>query len=223
MASAIRVVISADVRLFVEGLTEFLAGVDSLDVVGVAESAEVCRNVVRSLRPDVLLIDLQLQDSLEAIKEVISEMPEVNVVALGVPEVEDAVLQCAEAGVAGYVARHASLEDLVSAVHGAMRGELACSPQIARSLMQRVQALSAGRPPLDGQVHLTRREVEIAELLDRGLTNKEIARRLCIEVSTVKNHVHNLLEKLDVRRRGEAAARLRPLLARRKHWQSTGS
>ena len=136
-------------------------------------------------------------------------------VALGVADADDHVLGCAEAGVAGYVPRDASLDDLVAVIESAFRGEAICSPRIAGSLLRRIATLAAGQNGTMPLAHLTGREREIVRLIDRGLSNKEIARDLGIEVATVKNHVHNILEKLQVRRRGEAAARMRGILPRR--------
>jgi DNA-binding NarL/FixJ family response regulator len=107
------------------------------------------------------------------------------------------------------VSREGSLEDLISALDSVSRGELLCPPRIAAGLRRRVAALAAARAPVGPRGHLTRREAEVAGLIDAGLSNKQIAQRLCIEVPTVKNHVHNILEKLQVHRRGEAAAMLR--------------
>ena len=110
---------------------------------------------------------------------------------------------------AGYVGRGDSLEDLVAAVESAARGELHCSPKIAGSLVRRVAILAAGRAVVSLQGRLTSREREIARFLEKGLSNKEIATALCIEVATVKNHVHNLLEKLNVHRRTHVAGAVR--------------
>jgi len=99
-------------------------------------------------------------------------------------------------------------------VSAAVRGELPCSPRIAGGLLRRVTALAAERWSREEPYRLTAREAEIAQLIERGLSNKEIARTLCIEVSTAKNHVHSILEKLHVHRRVEAAALLRPALDR---------
>jgi DNA-binding NarL/FixJ family response regulator len=110
------------------------------------------------------------------------------------------------------VAREGSVHDLVDAVERAARGELQCSPQVAGTLIRRLAWRAAAGATLIPSP-LTARESEIVRLIDEGLSNKEIAVRLGIEVATVKNHVHNLLEKLRVRRRSEAAARLRVLPA----------
>jgi DNA-binding NarL/FixJ family response regulator len=95
------------------------------------------------------------------------------------------------------------------------RGEFLCSPGTAATLLRRVAALAAERHTADNGARLTPREQQVVRLIDEGLSNKEIARRLSIEVRTVKNHVHSILEKLQVRRRGEAAARMRAVGASR--------
>jgi len=135
--------------------------------------------------------------------------PELKVVALGVPEVEPHILACAEAGVTAYVPREGSLDDLVATLKGVAVGEMRCSPRIAASLFRRVATLALERHAERATGRLTVRETEILKLVDEGLTNKEIARRLYIELPTVKNHMHNILEKLQLRSRREAAAWMR--------------
>ncbi len=123
---------------------------------------------------------------------------------------EQDVIACAEAGISAFVPREGSTEDLINAVRQAIRGELVCSPRVTALLFDRVAALSAGRiKSIDGHA-LTAREKEIVSLVERGLSNKEIARRLSVGTATVKNHVHNILEKLHIHRRGEVAGRMHP-------------
>jgi DNA-binding NarL/FixJ family response regulator len=129
------------------------------------------------------------------------------------PDSEESVLAFAEAGIAGYVPREGSVQDLVDAVERAVRGELQCSPQLAGAIIRRLAWRAAAGSDFP-RGPLTARETEIVRLIDQGLSNKEIAVRLGIEVATVKNHVHNLLEKLRVRRRAEAAAHIRSRDAR---------
>jgi DNA-binding NarL/FixJ family response regulator len=156
----------------------------------------------------VVLLDAASHGALEGACAIRASSPDAAVVALGVANAEGDVIACAEAGVAGYVVREGSVEDLIATVESAARGELRCSPRMAGALVRRLARLAAGQPIPDG-ARLTRRELEIVRMIDDGLSNKEIAVRLSIEVATVKNHVHHLLEKLGVRRRGEAAAKLR--------------
>ena len=134
-------------------------------------------------------------------------VPAAAVVALGVRETEDEVVACAEAGVAGYVTREHTLADLIAALDALARGEAPCPPRAAAMLLRRVSALAAERRPAPSGVdELTNREREILDLICDGLTNKQIGQLLFIELPTVKNHVHNILEKLQVRGRREAAA-----------------
>jgi len=204
----IRVLIVADIRLYREGLAEILGKRAQLQVVGTANAGAAAAARAVELSPDVILVDQAMPDNILAIRSLRALLPSAKIVALGVPETEHDVIGCAEAGVSGYVSREGSLDDLVAVVESVGRGELLCSPRVAASLLRRV-ASRAGTlwdsAPAD---HLTAREAQIGQLIQGGLSNKEIASRLGIEVTTVKNHVHNLLEKLQVHRRAEAVARL---------------
>jgi two-component system nitrate/nitrite response regulator NarL len=130
------------------------------------------------------------------------------VVALGVPDDEEDVVALAEAGVLGFVERGATVDEVVAGVESAARGDPSFPPRVAAALLNRLTLLAQRRAE-PNESALTARERQVVELVDDGLSNKEIAQRLCIEVATVKNHVHNILEKLQVSRRGEAAAWLR--------------
>ena len=209
----IRVFVIADIRLYREGLAGCLAREQDMEVVGMAaDRAEAIRRV-GDLTPDVALLDMAMPESAATVRAIARTAPGVRVVGLAVPENERDVIAFAEAGIAGYVPREGSLADLVAAVRGAARGEAICSPEIAGGLLRRIAALSVERAPRSPAATLTSREREIVRLIDDGLSNKEIALRLCIQLATVKNHVHNILEKLHVNRRAEAAARLRPDLS----------
>ncbi len=134
------------------------------------------------------------------------------VIALGVPDVEEHVLACAEAGAAGYLPKPGSFADLLTVMQSVARGETVCSPRIAATLLRRVAMLAAAQEPDPRPARLTPREREVLALIEQGLPNKAIARTLSIEVRTVKNHVHNILDKLQVGGRGEAAALARGVL-----------
>jgi two-component system, NarL family, nitrate/nitrite response regulator NarL len=205
----IRVLVWTDICLLREGLAHVLDRQDELTVVGaVAERADGLACLTRSA-PDIVLLDLGMPDGLALVSVVHQHAPGARVVALAVAEKEYAVLECIEAGAAGYVPRGASVDSLVSIVRSVARGETICSPRMTATLFRRVAELTIGSGAPTTSPALTVRELETMRLVDRGLSNKEIAQRLGIEVATVKNHVHNILEKLQVHRRGEAAARLR--------------
>jgi two-component system, NarL family, nitrate/nitrite response regulator NarL len=200
-------VVAAEIRLYREGIAQVLAAARELDVVGTAAEPGEALRVVLEQEPDVALLDLGAERGLATVRALRREAPRVRLVTLGVDEDDDDVLAWAEAGVSGYVARDASFEDLVETVRAVARGELRCSPRLAGTLLSRVTALASDTPHTAAR--LTDREREISCLLEAGLTNKEIASRLYIELPTVKNHVHNILRKVGASRRGEAAALLR--------------
>jgi DNA-binding NarL/FixJ family response regulator len=179
-----------------------------LDVLGASDFSTAAVERIVTLRPDALILDVCAPDSFDFAKTVGIYLPTAKIVAFGVSEVDDRVLACAEAGIAGYVSPDGSKDDLVAAVESALRGELNCSPRVASLLFRRLAALSLLAGPSQS-TPLTRREHQIVGLVSEGMSNKEIARTLRIEDSTVKNHVHSILKKLEVHRRGEAAAWLR--------------
>jgi DNA-binding NarL/FixJ family response regulator len=132
-----------------------------------------------------------------------------RVVVLGVRDTEAEVVACAEAGSAGYLLRSDSLASLCTLIRAVARGETICSPKTTAVLLRRVAAMAAERRSQTSLALLTAREAEILELVEQGLANREIAQRLSIQVRTVKNHVHSILGKLGVERRGQAAAKAR--------------
>jgi two-component system nitrate/nitrite response regulator NarL len=204
-----RLLVVSDIRLYREGLAGVLEDRFGMAVVATAASRAAAVAALAEHEADVVLLDTVLPDAAQAIRDLVAAHPAVKVVALAVPDGDARVVSWAEAGVASYLPREASLEALADAIQSVARGEAVCSPRIAAALMERLAVLAAGRP-LPGRVgELTSREREVLGLIGEGLSNKEIARRLVIEVPTVKNHVHNILDKLRVCSRGEAAAQLR--------------
>jgi DNA-binding NarL/FixJ family response regulator len=206
---AARVIIVSDVRLFREGLAHSLMRERAIEVAGVYGSADEAISALHETTPDVVLCDISQAHGLTAVRRLVAAQPPARIVAFAVAPDESDVVACAEAGIAGYVPRDGTVDDLVRAVEHATRGEALCSPRVAGNAFRRLARLSkTAGPPATG---LSPRELEIVGLIDEGLSNKQIARRLVITVATVKNHVHNILEKLNVRRRTEAAEVLRRL------------
>ncbi len=205
----IDVFIVAAIRLHRDGLKLALERTNHIRAVGMAASIDELTARLLELRPTVVLLDIVPPDRTTMVRAIVHASPESRVIAIGMGESEVEVIALAEAGIAGYVAHEASISDLVATIDSTVRGELPCSPRVAGTLLRRVAALAADRHPSNPQVLLSRRELEVVQLIDEGLSNKEIAQYLCIELATVKNHVHNILEKLRVRRRWEAAAWMR--------------
>lgn len=217
--------IISDIRLYQEGLSYALKSREYPRVVGTAATREEALAQIRENLPDIVLLDMAMPASLETVRAILAVAPDARIVAFTVSDGDQDVLACAEAGVIGYVPRSGSMEDLLAVVRSAVRGELLCSPRIAASLFRRLARSTREQSPETSSTvtRLTSREGEIVRLLDQGLSNKEIAQQLRIEVATVKNHVHNVLEKLQVSSRGEAAARLRgyPPVRRLAHQDET--
>lgn len=207
LGTGIRLCVVADIGIYREGLAEALGRRQGLAVVGTAATAAEAVVRARELSPDVVLLHLAGEDGVGAVRALVAAAATARVVALAVPEAERHVIAYAEAGAAGYVTLEDSLDELVVVIESVVRGEMPCSPRVAASLLRRLSVLGA-RPagPTSPDAHLTAREIQILALLQRGLSNKQIARQLVIELSTVKNHVHRILQKLQVSDRAEAAA-----------------
>jgi two-component system nitrate/nitrite response regulator NarL len=206
---AARVLIASPVRLYRDALAEILEREEELDVVGTAADTGELRAQVAGLDPDILLLDPAISGSIEAIREFGRSGARVKVVVLVSAEAEPDLIASAEAGASAFVTRDDSLAHLVAAITSATRGDLICSPKLAGTLLRRVSALAAARATRHDEVRLTTRELQVAQLLDVGLSNMQIANRLGVELPTVKHHVHHILDKLGVARRSEAVFRLR--------------
>lgn len=206
-AAIVRVVVVAPTRLYRDGVAHVLAESDPLEIVGTAYSAASAVRTIAAVQPDVVLVDVALTGSLP---ELVEGAMGAKVIAFGVPRDEDQVIACAEAGVDGYVECEATVADLEAVVCGAVRDEAVCAPWMTGALLRRVAALARNLEDMTPAARrLTVREREVMALVDEGLSNKQIARHLGIELPTVKNHVHNVLEKLKANGRLEAAARVR--------------
>ena len=203
----IRVVLIADVVVYLESLSQVLSRGNHFRVVGLASTPDEGVAVTREHEPEVVLIDGRMPASSETAKRIRNHTGTVKVVAMAVPETDEAILQFAEAGVAGYVLESATLEDLVVAVQSAARGELIVPPRMAFTLLRRIGKLAklVSHPTQGPPVQLTSREQQILQLVNEAMSNKDIARRLGLEVATVKHHVHSILKKLHVHKRIEAA------------------
>jgi two-component system, NarL family, nitrate/nitrite response regulator NarL len=200
----IRVLVATHIRLYCEGLERVLRESPELALIGTACSAAEAIEQVYKLGADVALLDMAMAGAFAVAKEVARGGSHSKIVALGMPDDETQVLSCAQIGIAGYVTRDGSVEDVVAAIKAAARGEVHCSPKIAGSLFRRIAALSAERSGRTVSGALTAREAQILKLVQEGMSNKMISRNLGIELPTVKNHVHSILVKLGVHRRAEA-------------------
>lgn len=211
----IHVLLVNEIRLMCNVLTAALENEPEIKVIGSATSVtEALETISRESDIDVVLVSTRLPDqgALRLTETITAQQPTVNVVVFGVTEKKERVLQYVEAGAIGYVLRDDTVQDMVAAIQAAQQGHALVSPHIAGALMERVSELAQMFSSLETGVvesaGLTSRELEVLKLLGENLTNQEIAERLVIEVGTVKNHVHSILNKLNVNTRDQAAAYL---------------
>jgi DNA-binding NarL/FixJ family response regulator len=208
---AIRILIVHENRFFREGLALALIKHGGFEVAGHTLDLPRGIELPKEAHPDVILLQaVGTKDSpRNFIKKLTGSFPQARVVVFGVPDSDRDIINCIEAGAIGYVLRDASLSELVEVIRAAAGGEVIASPRITASLCRRLAKVMRfrGRPLIAGSQPLTPREQEIVSLIAAGLQNKEIAVRLGIEVQTVKNHVHNILEKLGMGSRYEVARR----------------
>jgi two-component system, NarL family, nitrate/nitrite response regulator NarL len=204
----ISVLLVTQIRLYAHGIATTLDDLEAINRVVVEPSCETALDRLTRDPTDVVLLDLAGIDDLAAAQAFVQAAPPARVVALAVHERDQDIVAWAEHGAMGIVTRQASFDDLVHAIVAAARGECGCSPRVATALVRRVATVAAERRRVPPYPALTLREREIVELLIEGLSNKEIASRLLLGVSTVKNHVHNVLRKVQARTRSEAVALL---------------
>ncbi|MDH6463717.1 two-component system nitrate/nitrite response regulator NarL [Micromonospora sp. A200] len=205
----VRVLVVDDIRLFRDQLINILEAQPFIEHAAGASDGEEALRQLTNYGFGVVLVSMATAGSLAICRQLIASAKGTRVVALGVSGSEDEVVACAEAGVTGYLLRHETYDALLSVIAAAGRGEISCPPPVAAALVRRMGQHGRDMGVRTGASRLTTREREILGLIDEGMSNKDIARKLNIEIRTVKNHVHNLLEKLKVHRRGEAAALLR--------------
>ncbi|MFZ0390209.1 MAG: response regulator transcription factor [Calditrichia bacterium] len=218
MNESIGIFIADDNRLLREGLISMLEEQEGFGIIGAAANGRDALEKIKELRPQVALIDIGMpdKDGIEVTQALHQDLPEVKVIILGMPDLSDEIMACIEAGAVGYVLKEASFDYLVETIRSAQRGESFCSPRMAASLFSRVAELARDQIP-ESSVKLTPREVQIINQIAEGLSNKEIAQKLSIEPQTVKNHIHNILDKLQLQNRLEAVeyARERKLLKKK--------
>lgn len=208
-----RVLVVSDVRVVQEGLHSVLERQDGVDIVSTADT-EHAKDQNAQLNPDIVLFDAARLESIGVVTDLVASSPHTKVVAFGVKEIDAEILALSAAGTAGCVRDSAASGDVVKVLEQVLCQEVQEPPRTAAAARGEL----AGRSHGDGRkdhanaMPLSRRELQIAQMLENGLPNKEIGRQLGIEAATVKNHVHNMCEKLKVHRRGEVAARIRTIL-----------
>jgi DNA-binding NarL/FixJ family response regulator len=200
----IRVLVVSDVRLYREGIAAALDRREAICVAGAVGGAESLSLATR-LDVAVIVVDIATEDCLATIRALAGETSCARIVAFAVDENSVDIPSYAEAGIAGYVSSDATVEELAATVESVTHGEAFSSPKVTAALFRRIASLAMEGRAAANVPPLSRREEEVLSLIRRGLSNKEIANHLTIELTTVKNHVHSLLRKLQVGSRAEAA------------------
>ncbi len=214
----IRILLVESVRLTGNVMASVLEDEPDLQIVAVATTLDEA--TLYLTRCDLILVnfDFPYEGAMKLIQLAKTQTRAPQVIVVGLAHSEAEILPCIEAGAAGYVLKDDSVEDMVRAIRAAARGEAVISPEMAAVLMSRLRQLAHhnidSRLGMGRLGDLTPREREILRLIGQRCNNQEIASRLVIEVGTVKNHVHNILDKLNVNNRREAAAFLNQLWVR---------
>jgi DNA-binding NarL/FixJ family response regulator len=196
------------IRLYCDAIADRLAGEPAIALIGIANTEDNLVAEIETAAPDVVLLDTSPRDALAAAARLIRERPQTRILGFGVSDVPEDVVACAEAGLSGYVPCTASIKDLISAARRVASGYTVCSVAIADGLFRHLRGAALGSLPSSLECVLTQRQQQIVRLMGEGLSNKEIARRLSLGTCTVKNHVHDILDRLQVTSRSEAAARI---------------
>jgi NarL family two-component system response regulator LiaR len=209
MTESTRVLVADDHDLFRVGLASALATYDHVEVVAQASGGRMAVRLAGELRPDVILMDLRMPDldGLEATRRILEADPSARVVALTVAAGEADVTAAIGAGASGYLIKDSAIDDVVTAIRAAMSGTSWLSPRAARAVLDRMRREHVEAVPGAETVgeELSPRELQVLELVARGLDNNKIAAELYISPRTAKNHVSSILAKLGVTNRIEAA------------------
>jgi DNA-binding NarL/FixJ family response regulator len=203
------VIVLTPVRLLGDGLVACFRGREGIRLTAVVADLSGLREALASRDTDLVLIDVTQGIDLDEVRSIASNHPNVSLVALGLTEQRQEVIRCGRAGFTGYVTRDADTDTLCKALSDVVQGRLSCSAEISCELLRALfRAHDEIRTPEPDRA-LTAREGEVLHLIGQGYSNKEIARELYLSVATVKHHVHNVLDKLNLSRRAEAMRRVR--------------
>ncbi|MDQ6791773.1 MAG: response regulator transcription factor [Candidatus Dormibacteraeota bacterium] len=198
-----RVLIVDDQTLFRSGLARLLDGDDRVSVIGEAGDGVEAVQKVSTLKPDIVLMDLRMPnlDGIEATRKIVAEHPEVRVLILTTFEADNHVIQALKVGASGYILKDSQPDAIVSSILAVAAGERVMSGAVASRVLEMLTGTTTPKEFYDG---LTAREIEILKMLASGMANKQIAYKLKISEKTVRNHVSNMYEKLQIYDRSQA-------------------
>lgn len=205
----IRVLLADDHHLFREGLVNLLNAQPDLEVVGEASDGLEVLVKARKRMPDLILMDIGMPgcDGVEATQRIMQELPNTIIIILTVRNEDEKLFEAIQSGAQGYLLKSIHVRELVSLIRGAVQGEAAITPALGARILEEFRRLSrqSSDIPDDEDIRLTRREKEVLSLVAQGATDLEIAEKLVISIHTVKSHMRNILSKLHLHHRHEAA------------------
>lgn len=209
MMKTTRVLLADDHILFREGLAGIISSQADMEVVGEADDGLEAIIKAEELKPDLILMDIQMPgcDGLEATLKIKKELPQTVIVILTVRDDEEKLFEAIKNGAQGYLLKNIRAREMLEMLRGALRGEAAISPLLAGRILEEFRRLGQQQPPasMEGADLLTLREQEVLGLVATGLSDKEISAQLSISLYTTKSHLRNILSKLHVSSRREAA------------------
>lgn len=210
-AKPTRVLLADDHALFRYGLKAMLANAEGFEVVGEASTGEEVVHKAQELTPEIVLMDIQMpaMNGIEATRRIVQANPNVGVVVVTMFEDDDSVFSAMRAGARGYVLKGADADEVLKVLGAVAQGEAHFGAEIARRLLSFFSAPKPVALPSEAFPELTAREAEVLELIARGMSNQDIARRLYLSQKTVRNHVSNIFLKLQVADRAQAIVRAR--------------
>ena len=205
-AEPVRVLVVDDQELFRRGLTMLLAAEAGIEVVGEAGDGDEGAALAESVAPDVVLLDIRMpkRSGLEACSTIKQSVPSAKIIMLTVSDEEADLYEAVKSGASGYLLKDSSIEEVSQAVRVVADGQSLISPSMAVKLIDEFKQMSRPERESVGGLRLTDRELEVLRLVARGLNNREVAKQMFISENTVKNHVRNILEKLQLHSRMEA-------------------
>ncbi len=205
----IRILIVDDHEMVRNGLSTMLEREEDFAVIGEAQNGVEAVDKAKSLKPDVVLMDLRMpeMDGVEAMRRIRAEQEDAKFLVLTTFDTDEYIFDAIEAGAKGYLLKDTSREDLFRAVRTVNRGESLIEPAVVSRVLNRLTELSQRSAQGPDHLALSEREIEVLELMAKGAANKQIAGDLSITESTVKTHVANIFQKLDVSRRTEAVTK----------------
>jgi DNA-binding NarL/FixJ family response regulator len=206
----IHLILIEDNRLLREGISSMLKKEPDIEIAAAFGDRDFALGKIKKLKPGLVLLDLGLanQNSLQLVKSMKSEYPDIKIIVMDLFPVEDDILQFVEAGVSGFILKDATVADFIQTIRSVAGGETVLPPTMTGSLFSQIMEYGIkelGSSKLVKSVRMTKREREIVELIALGLANKEIAHKLNISIYTVKSHVHNILEKMALNTRVQIA------------------